>query len=296
MKVRTYRYPGREEWLADRANFVGASEVASCIGAPGAYSSAWETWARKTGHLPGVEESESMRWGARLERSIAFGVQGDHGGVVEYPDGYVAYGPEDAPHRRATPDAIWHRDGLAWLLEIKNVDRMLAEHWEAGPPAHVVVQLQYQMACTGLNRAAVAALVGGNRLSVFDVDRDDELIVWLCAAVDRFWESVEKREEPTAGARDVDLLPLRWKERRGDEAEVSAGVVASLLDAQEREKAAKHDKDGLRALLMQELGEATEGQVGGETVVTWRENKAGSRVFRIHRDAESVIHPNRQAV
>ncbi|MEO0631786.1 MAG: YqaJ viral recombinase family protein, partial [Planctomycetota bacterium] len=148
--IRIYNYANREEWLADRKNFIGASEVASVIGAPGAYSSRWELWARKSGRLPDKPETESMRWGSILEAAIGQGVQAEHGGyVISSPDVYDAYGPEDKPHQRATPDCTWRRGEVVWLLEVKNVDRMLAEHWDDAPPPHVVVQLQWQMYCCG---------------------------------------------------------------------------------------------------------------------------------------------------
>jgi putative phage-type endonuclease len=287
--IRRVEYPTREAWLADRRNFIGASEVASIIGAPGAYSSRWEIWARKCGKLPEKPESESMRWGSRLERSIALGVAEDHGGTVTPTDSRYCVGPEDKPHHRATPDAIWEVSGEELLLEIKNVDRMLGEHWDAGPPPHVVVQLQWQMYCAGFDRAAVAALVGGNRLHVYHVERDDELIDELVRAVDAFWCTVENRLEPMAEARDVELLPLRWQAFGGVVHELTLFDARRLVGAAAAVKDAQTAYNQAKAETMQAMGEATEGMIDGQAVVTWRENKAGSRVFRLTRNAADIV-------
>ena len=290
MSVRTYTYADRAAWLADRSEYVGASEVAACIGAPGAYLSRWELWSRKRNLLPPKEETERMRWGQRLEAAIAQGVADEHGGTVDVWENQVAYGPAAKPYQRATPDGTWvDADGVLALLEIKNVDGALREHWEDGPPPHVVCQVQWQLYCAGYDAGVAAALIGGNRLAVYRLERDDELIAALDEAVDVFWESVENGVEPTVEHRDVELLPLRWQAREAVVADLPIGLALELVESKEAEAAAKKRFNQAKAETMQTLGHATEGRIDGRNVCTWREDKAGRRVFRLASKAAEVV-------
>lgn len=76
---RTEIYPTREAWLAARAGStagprIGASEVASILGVAGAFKSAWDIWAEKTGALPAVAptaaEARVLSRGQRWERMV----------------------------------------------------------------------------------------------------------------------------------------------------------------------------------------------------------------------------------
>lgn len=283
-----YNYESREDWLADRPNYVGASEVASVLNIPGAYASRWKLWMRKTGRMPPVEETEEMEWGTRLERVIAEAVEEKHGGKVSLAPGTV--GPADRPVHRATLDALWFLDDETLVLEIKNVGEYLRDEWTGdAPPAALYVQVQWQLYCANLQRGAIAALIGGNRLVVHHVERNDEEIAAMKASVDVFWERVKLDIEPSMSAKDLPAYQYRWQERRGEVARVPANLVMEYAHKARAAKDAEEQRDWSRHAIQRHMGEATEGVVDGVTAFTWRTNKNGSRVFRVSKDGEQLL-------
>lgn len=291
--IQTYTYASRQDWLDDRPRFVGASEVASIAQIPGAYASLWETWARKQGLLPPIEETERMRWGLRLERAIAEGFVEDNGGELDMLDMMTAYGPEGRSYCRATPDGFWTSpSGLRHVLEVKNVDRMNAEHWaDDGIPVHLEAQLHWQMLCTGIDRAVIVALIGGNELVWRVVEADEAIQERLLAAVDAFWATVEQNLEPGPEARDVALLPLRWRDSIDRSAPITLDQARELVEAAAAKKASAERYDLARAGIMAEMKDAEAATLDGEPVATWRDGKRG-RTFRLTKNATALVAGN----
>ena len=56
----------REDWLAERRNSLGGSDMGAVLGL-NRWSSPYSVWAEKTGRLPPKEDSEAMRQGRNLE-------------------------------------------------------------------------------------------------------------------------------------------------------------------------------------------------------------------------------------
>lgn len=290
MNVATYTYASREEWLADRKNFIGASEVASILNIPGAYGSRWDLWMKKTGRHPGVKETEGMRWGQRMEPVIAEAVREEYGGEIVRP-GDQGVGPVDKPHQRATLDAYWLPDsGGPVALELKNVGEYMREEWTGdAPPAAYFVQVQWQLYCADMDRGAIAALIGGNRLVLHRIERDQELIDAMVQAVDVFWDQVKRDVEPDITAKDLPTYKYRWQEKRGE----TVAIPDSLAEAyalKRAEAAAADDAKAMAAYAIQQaMGEATEGVVDGATAFTWRANRNGVRTFRATKDGEQLM-------
>lgn len=88
------------------------------------------------------------------------------------------------------------------LIEVKTTDPVsFEESWLDGPPLHVRLQVQAQMACSGHEYGLIVAGEiftrsmhprRGINLHVFHEPRDDELIDALENAADRFLEAIEK--------------------------------------------------------------------------------------------------------
>lgn len=291
MKLTTYDYPDRAAWLADRKNFIGASEVASVLNIPGAYGSRWELWMRKLGKLPAVEETEQMLWGQRMESVIAEAVQEEHGGKVARC-GDRCVGPLDKPHQRATLDAEWDQGigGPLLDLELKNVGEYMRDEWLGdAPPAAYYVQCQWQLHCSGLQRAAIAALIGGNRLVLHYVDRNQGEIDAMAEAVDAFWGQVQRQIEPDPTAKDLPNYQYRWQEKRGGSVEVSRDALAHYGHRAAAKQITDRHLDESKLELQRRMGEATEATVNGETVFTWRANKNGNRVFRLSSAGKRIV-------
>lgn len=190
---------------------IGASEIAAIAGL-NPYASPWDVWLRKTGQAPDESENEAMEWGHRLEPAIRQKYVDQTGAVVYVP-------PESLYHAehawaRATPDGVVLGDHtprttiekpLYWkhLLQCKNVGGWVERSWSDAPPIYVQLQEQWEMYVTGMARADVAALIGGNRFQVYTVHREQRLIDDLVTIASDFWRKVETRTAPPVDDSDA---------------------------------------------------------------------------------------------
>ncbi|MEM9611252.1 MAG: YqaJ viral recombinase family protein, partial [Actinomycetota bacterium] len=167
----------RGDWLEWRRAGIGASDVAGILGIS-PFASPYSVWASKV-HSVDAEETEPMRWGHLLEDAIAdeFAVRtGLH----------VSHAQEWAQH----PDRSWARCTLdrkvfddvggtdpLGELEIKTTSARAWETFGDELPEYYLAQVMWQLFVTGLERAWVATLVGGQRLHIGDpIERDDRVI------------------------------------------------------------------------------------------------------------------------
>jgi len=82
---------------------------------------------------------------------------------------------------------------------------------------------------------------------------------------------------------------MRWQAFGGVVHELTLLDARRLVGAAAAVKDAQTAYNQAKAETMQAMGEATEGMIDGQAVVTWRENKAGSRVFRLTRNAADIV-------
>lgn len=266
--VQLIQYKSRDEWLAARNSGVGASESAALFGLS-PWLSEFALWAEKSGAIPREDSgSEAMRWGLLLEAPIATAYGDDTGRKLwTPPNPYCVAVDRAMEFLRATPDrwiieAEGH-DGRG-VLEIKNVDGSKSGQWEEGPPIHVQVQVQHQLAVTGFTWAAVAALIGGNRLKTWDVERNEDFINELRAKVAEFWARVQAKEAPSADGSEATARAIKALHPRDNGQEVAlpdeaAQWWAALEAAKEAEKAAKAAKTEAENKLRAAIGDNTFG-------------------------------------
>lgn len=226
--------PTRHAWLNERRKGIGASD------APGVLNvSPWLTplkvWLSKveTAPLGDDDMTERMRWGLRLEEAVAAAVAEDHNREVLTPASFYSL-----PHNRhhivrdgehdfllASIDRFQRRkrDKRPGVLEIKT--SAFADDWEGEPPIHYQVQLQHQLRVTGLEWGTLAVLIGGNKLLVADMERNDAFIERMVAVERRFWQSVLEHRPPSPGPLDKDALARLFpKEEPGTTIDLTLGV------------------------------------------------------------------------
>lgn len=219
----------RGEWLAARRQGIGASDAPAILGVS-AFKSALNIYTDKIGLVePDEEESEAMEWGRRLEEPIARKYQetvhrpvwndGDHA-IVQHPD---------IPWMLATPDRYTRHDPGATgfpvppatgdgALELKAVSFFKKEEWIDEPPLEYIVQVQHQLAVTGLQWGSIAVLIGGQRFRWADIPRNDRFIAKLLEALDVFWQRVQRREPPPPAGTEQSAraLALLYPQQQGD--------------------------------------------------------------------------------
>lgn len=201
------------EWHATRLRHVGGSEVSALFGVQPAYAlSHYALHMVKAGMVPPPEVSGPRpRWGLRLEEAIAEAVHEERGWSVT-KGGYVS-----DPVTRGmgcTLDYIASdvegRDGPG-ALELKNTDWLQHKReWvEDEPPLHILLQHQHQMACTGFAWGAVACLVGGNDLRIYEYDARPGLIADIRRRVTEFWAAIDDGREPPVDGSDSAAYAIR---------------------------------------------------------------------------------------
>ncbi|HXT81415.1 MAG TPA: YqaJ viral recombinase family protein [Acetobacteraceae bacterium] len=246
----------REEWLANRMRYVGASETAALWGVQPAYAlSHYALWHVKRGLAePPKVEGKRITWGNRLEEVVALAAAEEEG--FEVSKGRYAI-CDDCPGMAASLDFEITADPKGefsgpGVLETKNVDWLIHRRsWTDGePPLHILLQLQQQLACTGWQWGAVASLIGGNELRVYRYAARPALIAQIKARVAAFWSS--KMPPPVDGSDSAaHVLRELYPEPTDDALDLSESnefpeAVQAFLDATAAKKAASEAYDDAR--------------------------------------------------
>jgi predicted phage-related endonuclease len=151
-------------------------------------------WAEKTGRAR-AEKTEAMRWGLLLEPVIKAELQ--ERGYVVSPAPADGFTDEARPWLVGHPDGFTELDGWPAVLEVKTAGWWFGREWreDTGAPLAYVLQCQHYLELTGCSAALLAGLVGGQRLELRIVNRDNEAIGRMLELEAAFLEYV-KRDEP----------------------------------------------------------------------------------------------------
>jgi putative phage-type endonuclease len=275
----------RDEWLAERRNGLGASDVPALLGLS-PYSTPWQVWVSKVTDAPEVVGTEPMRWGQVLERSIL----NEWTGRENYLAGPLGQAWQHPQHEwaRCTPDGVllaaapfmdpglsvdlWYEAEPWAVVEVKNV-RSGADEWDRGEtvPPYIVAQVQWQMFVTGLERGFVVALIGGNRLHVHELAADPAVHAEMFRVARDWWAShVVAGEPPQVEAADNALLASLWPTSVEKAVEVDPELIVELRAARAAAKVAEARKDEAEARLKAALGDADTAVCDGRVAATWR--------------------------
>ncbi|MFF4738803.1 YqaJ viral recombinase family protein [Streptomyces sp. NPDC001262] len=294
----------RAEWLAVRRTGIGGSEVAAVLGMS-RYTSPYEVYLDKRGELPldrpqPAVLAEAAFWGQTHEPTIARVFAERTGlGVIEGP-GTLAH--VERRWMLANVDRYVLTPGESTpssLLEIKTRSAYQLDEWLRGIPDGPALQTHWYLAVTGYQHAHVAALLGGNRLLVHRVERDEQLVEHLVELVGRFWQGVLDGTPPPidGSAATEDLLGHLYDVRTDAVTVADPDDVLPLLDRRrelhERVARAESELRELDNRLKAVAGEAEVVKVRGEAAFTWRQNGTFSqkRFTATHPDlAEQYRH------
>ena len=190
--------------VSERKHWIGASESAALFGLS-PYTSLFELWHQKVGNIPSPDLStdERVNAGQFMEPSIAaWAAHKWHWPILNVKK----YRQHPKVERMGCSLDFETVDCLE-PVEIKNVDNLIFRDgdWECegdtilDAPAHHLVQVQHQIACTSGNwpeRGWLIVCVGGNKLYRMEVPRHVEFIGRLEHEVQQFWATVAANEVP----------------------------------------------------------------------------------------------------
>jgi putative phage-type endonuclease len=295
MNREIIRTTNKEDWLKARTQDVTSTESPALFGLS-PYMTEFELFHSKKDKTIGmIEENDRMKWGTRLQDSIALGIAQDNGFVVERFDGYMRL-----PEVRigSSFDFFMEPSGI---LEIKNVDALIfREGWivedgEIQAPHHIELQLQHQMLVKGASVGYIGALIGGNRVSLLQRFPDPEIHTRILEECERFWKQVDSGIAPSPDfIKDADFITKLYKQAEPGkiiEADQDIDMLAhEYALASAAEKAAKEQKDAIRAQILMKIGDASKvvGQGFSITASTTQESyveaytRASFRQFRVN--------------
>lgn len=279
----------RDRWLEQRRSGIGASTAAVALGLS-PYKQPLELWAELTGAVEPQDQSEGqerVRWGNRLEPVVADAYEEENPGVRLHDLGRFTICRSPAwPFMLATLDRVIERaDGELGLLEIKTTNERNAHQWEDEPPTHYQVQVQHQLAVTGLKWGVLACLIGGQKLVTKHVARNDDFINILHTDLAQFWRLVETKQPPAPkGPLSRDFLARLFpREQPGKIVELPSKfdlIDEAIAEQKATRKLAEARIEELENELREAIQDGEQGVTPAGIVYSWRTVERASYTVR----------------
>lgn len=262
-----------EEWLRWRKKGIGGSDVSAILGI-NKWTSAIELWLDKTNQKNDpVEVNEAMQWGTILEPIIRDHFAAVTGKTVMEVKAMLQH--PDHPFMLADVDGVTTDDnGDPAILEIKTASEYKRDEWLEGVPTYYKTQVQHYLCVTGVSKAYVAVLIGGNTFRVYEVDADPEIQQMLIAVEKNFWNMVTNMIRPDIDESDAakDLLDQIY--RGGVEEEIilpedAVEWVDAYIEASAEEDNARAKKQEASNHLKEIMGDYDKASCMGHSI-TWK--------------------------
>lgn len=259
------------QWLECRRTGIGGSDVSGILGL-NSWDSPLHVWVDKVDPQPDQDE-EAMFWG-RMHEPTVRAVFAERMGLEVTVPGTL--------RSRHTPWMICNLDGLCsdgLPLEIKTLAHDWAGDWDDGQVAdHAELQVAHGMYVTGAPAAWVACLIGGSRLVIRRVERDDKLIDDLVKVETEFWHDyVLTGEMPPPEPSDAyqDALEERFRLAREGTRDIDRDTrsrLKAMLDQADAAATYAEVGDLARNTIRQLLGDKTELCCDRDSLATWKPN------------------------
>jgi putative phage-type endonuclease len=284
------------QWLASRRTGIGGSDIAAILGLS-PWKTALDVWLDKTGHAEDtVANAEAVLWGTILEDVVAreYSDRTERAvqrvrRILRHPEHEWAIGNIDraivSPGSRVrVADDGGTLLGADGLLEVKTASAYKAGEWgrdgdDDAVPVHYQAQVMWYLGITGQPWADVAALIGGQRMVIRRVHRDDETIAAMLERAHDFWHRhVLTRTNPEpANAKDVESL---FPNDNGAAIEATDDLLAAYNAAREakaRIVQAEADFESAVERIKLALGERSALTLNGRPLVTWKAARPSRR-------------------
>ena len=292
----TIQPKSESEWLNLRLNDITSTKVAALFGLS-PYMTKFELWHRiKNNLVVDFKENKRMKWGTKLEASIAECIAEEQGWDIRPFKEYIT---DDVLKIGSSFDfRILDKEKGDGCLEIKNVDGLIyRDNWtDEEPPLHIEIQVQHQLLVSGLKYAYIGVLVGGNDEKLIYRERDEIVIQAILDEVKKFWKSIEDNEppDPDFNSDAIFLKELYQHAEPGTIFDAHGNdrineLVHKYKEASDKEKEAKKTKESCKSELLTIIGDnekatgdnftISAGMVSGADISYYREPY---RAFRIY--------------
>ena len=242
-------YKTREDWLAARTTFIGASETAAVFGQGYANQSPLTVWASKVHPEAPTDDETPIRLtiGTQMQPVIVGLARANMGLELEPAAEFGVYRHIEYPFIGATLDGWWtNESGIKVPAEIKNVSNMNKAEWnDGGAPLKFLIQCHQQMLCTDTRQCKLIGFIGSEErklglvlhmlntggtdgynvdgmLVERTIDFDDELGEMIIAHLCKFWELVQTKTPSEIDGSDAtkDVLNRLHPNDNGDAIEL----------------------------------------------------------------------------
>lgn len=280
----------RDEWLKAKTQAVSSTESPALFGMS-PYLTAYELGIQKQGKVAGeLEDNVRMRWGRRLQDSIAQGIADDFNVSIEsteyeftlHPDepamgssfDYRIVGTPTVDSGEGSPLGVLFSTHGPGLLEIKNVDALEYLKWpEHDAPDHIEIQVQHQMEVARVEWCVLGVLVGGNRTEIYTRMRDGEVGAAILQKVRAFWAGLDRGVlPPPILPQDADIIIKLnqyadpGKLYDGQEDLVLASLCSEYAAAGDVVRQASEAQKSLKAQILKKIGTSERALVEGYNV------------------------------
>lgn len=261
------------EQLAERINYVGASDAAVACGMS-PYKTALELYMEKTGQIApeNLDHKVVVQVGQHLEKLVLDTFEFECGHKVV--DRQAVVYSNIHPWMRATLDG---RIPGSAVVEAKTASRK--DRWgDTGTdqiPQEYLIQVHQQMLVTGERKAFVPVIFSGADFDWYEVNFDTGLSEFITERLVKFWDMVQRRVAPepeTVG--DIGLL---YKRDTGTSIVATLGNLGDVGELRIiREQIAKLEDDEAEIKKHIQLVMGPNAQLLGEDgkpIVTWKSAK-----------------------
>jgi putative phage-type endonuclease len=266
--------------LEARRHGVGGSDAAAVLGLS-PYRTPLDVFMEKTGEIdpPDLRDVEAVHWGNVLEDVVAREFAAREGVKVRRVNRTLRHQDPRLDFMLAHIDRqiVGEHVGLEIKTTSPFVTRDLGRDGSDQIPDQWLLQVAHYLEVTGWDAFYVAALVGGQRLRIYRIERDPDLADMIVEKETWFWrECVEKRMPPPPTT--VDDLALLYAADNGGTVETTPAVSQALRDLKTLKATRKELETRIEELEFEvkaHLGEAaTLVDADGYTLATWKSQTA----------------------
>jgi len=254
-----------EEWKSERRKGIGGSDAAAVLGMS-RWKSPMRVYLEKIGEIDNDVAGEAAYWGNVLEDVVAKEFSKRTGKKVQRVNRILIN--SDYPFMIANIDR--RVVGEDAILECKTTSAWNSKEWFDGEiPQEYIIQVMHYMAVTGVSKAYIAVLLGGNQFQWKEVPRDDELIDLMIQREMDFWKCVDSGNPPEdkSGAPDdyAKVLAMIYPESTGDEIELPPTfeeLVEKLQGVKEQIKTLESTQTEFENAIKENMRESEQARVG----------------------------------
>lgn len=264
------------EWLKLRRKGIGGSDASVVMG-KNPWKSVLQLWEDKTGMTPIEEEgNEYTYWGSLMENVIRKEFI-DRSGLKVRQKHYMIFHPDYSFMFADVDGIVTDENGKKCIFEAKTVSQYRQDEWKDGHvPQEYMLQVQHYLAVCGLEKAYIAALIGGNHFVYYVIERDEGIIEKLLEAEKYFWiHNVQGNIPPEVDDSKAtgDFLSRKYEKSVKQTVRLNGAmesVLAEYKKVDSQMKDMEKVKTGLSNQIKAALGEYEEGRLDNGQVVKWK--------------------------